>query len=158
MPCGRFTPVISLSAHGRDRRCCLLMAVSSSQERRRLVLLTWDIHILHSVVTDVVISWYLFSRFRILMPKRKARKSLFSSDDSGRKRRVFSLRLYTNGVKGCVLRRKGWLFQEIRIPKNVDIFVYDMMQWNGRVQLSGSAIVLSELPGMNWCCRMARIL
>ena len=62
------------------------------------------------------------------MPKRKARKSVFSSDDAGRKRRVFSSRLQTNGVKGCVLREKGWLFQEVRIPKNVDIFVYNMMQ------------------------------
>ena len=46
----------------------------------------------------------------------------------GEKRRVWSLRLKTNGMKGCVLRRKGWLFQEVRIPKNVDIFVCDMMQ------------------------------
>ena len=30
-------------------------------------------------MTDVVVSGYLFSTFRILMPKRKARKSLFSS-------------------------------------------------------------------------------
>ena len=42
-------------------------------------------------------------------------------------RRVLRLRLKTNGMKGCVLRRKGWLFQEVRIPKNVDIFVYEMM-------------------------------
>ena len=28
--------------------------------------------------------------------------------------------------RGLVLR-KGWLFQEVRIPKNVDIFVYEMM-------------------------------
>ena len=62
------------------------------------------------------------------MPMRKARKSVFSSDDAGKKRRVFSLRLKTNGVKGCALRGKGWLFQEVRIPKNVDIFVYDVMQ------------------------------
>ena len=53
------------------------------------------------------------------MPKRKARKSLFSSDDARRKRRVLSLRLKTNGVNGCVLRGKGWLFQELRILKNV---------------------------------------
>ena len=52
------------------------------------------------------------------MPKQKARKSLFS---------VLSLRLKTSGMKGCVLRGKGWLFQEVRIPKNVDIFVYQMM-------------------------------
>ena len=44
------------------------------------------------------------------MPKRKARKSLFS---------VLSLKLKTNGMKGCVLRGKGWPFQEVRIPKNV---------------------------------------
>ena len=35
-------------------------------------------------MTDVVVSGYLFSRFTILMPKRKARKSLFSSDDARR--------------------------------------------------------------------------
>ena len=64
----------------------------------------------------------------LLMPKRKARKSVFSSDDAGKKRRVFSLRLKTNGVKDCVLRGKGWLFQIVRIPKNIDIFVYDMVQ------------------------------
>ena len=62
------------------------------------------------------------------MPKRKAKKSLFSSGDARRKAAVFSLRLKTNGVKGCVLRGKGWLFQGVRIPKNVDIFVYEMMQ------------------------------
>ena len=45
----------------------------------------------------------------------------------GEKRRVLSLRLKTNGMKGCVLRGKGWLFKEVRIPKNVDIFVYEMM-------------------------------
>ena len=37
------------------------------------------------MVTDVVVSGYLFSRFKILMPKRKARKSRFSSDDARRK-------------------------------------------------------------------------
>ena len=52
------------------------------------------------------------------MPKRKARRSLFS---------VLTLRLKTNWMKGCVLRGKGCLFQEVRIPKNVDIFVYEMM-------------------------------
>ena len=36
-------------------------------------------------MTDVVVSGYLFSRFKILMPKRKAKKSLFSSDDARRK-------------------------------------------------------------------------
>ena len=46
----------------------------------------------------------------------------------GEKRRVLSMRLKTNGVKGCVLQGKGWLFQEDGIPKNVDIFVYEMMQ------------------------------
>ena len=46
----------------------------------------------------------------------------------GEKRRVLSLRLKTNGKKGCVLRGNGWLFQEVRIPKNVDIFVYEMME------------------------------
>ena len=28
--------------------------------------------------------------------------------------------------RSCVLRETGWLFQEVRIPKNVDIFVYEM--------------------------------
>ena len=80
-------------------------------------------------MTDVVVSGYLFSGFTILMPKRKARKSLFSSDDARRnKRRVLSMRLEMNGMKGCVLRGKGWLFQVVRIPKNIDVFVYDMMQ------------------------------
>ena len=65
---------------------------------------------LRSVVTDVVVSGYLFSRFKILMPKRKARKSQFS---------VLALKLKTNGMKGCVPRGKGWLFQELTIPKNV---------------------------------------
>ena len=36
-------------------------------------------------MTDVVVSGYLLSRFTILMPKRKARKRLFSSDDARRK-------------------------------------------------------------------------
>ena len=126
MPCGRLTPVLSPSAHGigsRDSRCCLSMAVWSSRERRGLVLLTWNIHILHSVVIDVVVSWYLFSRFRILTPKQKARKSCFYPTMHGGKRLVLSL----SSMKGCVLRGKGWLFQEVRIPKNVDIFVYKMM-------------------------------
>ena len=35
--------------------------------------------------------------------------------------------LSLSGVKGCVLRGKGWLFQEVGIPKNVNIFVYEMM-------------------------------
>ena len=52
------------------------------------------------------------------MPKRNARKSLFSSDDA---------RLRTNSMKGCILRGKGGLFQGVRVPKNVDVFVYDMM-------------------------------
>ena len=29
--------------------------------------------------------------------------------------------------RSCVLRGKRWLFQEVRIPKNVDIFVYEIM-------------------------------
>ena len=78
----------------RYSRCCLSMAVWSSRERRWLVLLTWDIPILHSLVTDVVVSWYLFSRFRILMPKWKARKSLISSDDARRKAARVELEWY----------------------------------------------------------------
>ena len=45
----------------------------------------------------------------------------------GEKRLVLSLRLKTNGFKGCVVREKGWIFQVVRIPKNVDIFLYEMM-------------------------------
>ena len=63
----------------------------------------------------------------LLMPKLKARKSRFSSDDARKKAAGVSLRLKTNGIKGCVLRGKGWQFQEVRIPKNVDIFVYEIM-------------------------------
>ena len=29
--------------------------------------------------------------------------------------------------RSCVLRGSRWLFQEARIPKNVDNFVYEMM-------------------------------
>ena len=91
-------------------------------------------------MTDVVVAGYLFSRFTILMPKRKARKSLFSSDDARRKaarvehetgderherlrttreRMAISRSQYTE-ERSCVLREKGWLFQEVRIPKNYD--------------------------------------
>ena len=42
-------------------------------------------------MTEVVVSGYLFSRFKILMPKRKARKSRFSSDDARRKAAGFEL-------------------------------------------------------------------
>ena len=70
------------------------------------------------------------------MPKRKARKSLFSSDDARRKAARVELERYErlrttrariaisrfvlslSGMKGCVLRGKGWLFQEVRIPTN----------------------------------------
>ena len=73
------------------------------------------------------------------MPKRKARKSLFSSDaarriaarvehETGderhgrlrttRERMAISRPQYTE-ERSCVLRGKGWLFQEISIPKNV---------------------------------------
>ena len=78
----------------RASRCCLSMTVWSSRERRGLVLLTWDIHILHSLVTDVVVSWYLFRRFRIIMPKRKARKSRYSPDDARRKAARVELERY----------------------------------------------------------------
>ena len=111
----------------------------SSRERRWLQLLTWDIHILRSVVTDVVVSGYLFSRFKILMPKRKARKSRFSSDDARSKaagfkpetederyerlcttrERMAIWRTQDTEERGCVLRGKGWLFQGFSIPKNV---------------------------------------
>ena len=37
-------------------------------------------------MTDVVVSGYLFGRFPILMPKRKARNSLFSSDNARTKK------------------------------------------------------------------------
>ena len=78
----------------------------------------------------------------LLMPKRKA--GMFSTDDARRKTARVELERYErlrttrarmaisrfvlsfSGMKGCVLRGKGWLFPEVRIPKNVDIFVYDM--------------------------------
>ena len=63
---------------------------------------------------------------RALSEKRG--RACFHPTMHGEKRSVLSLRLKTNGVKGCVLREKGWLFQGVRIPKNIDIFVYDMMQ------------------------------
>ena len=88
---------------------------------------------------DAVVSGYLFSRFTILTPKRKARKSLFSSDDARRKaarvehetgderherlrttreRMAISRTQYTE-ERSCVLRGKGWLFQKLSILKNV---------------------------------------
>ena len=39
--------------------------------------------------------------------------------------------------RSCVLRGKGWPFQEVRILRNVDIFVYEMMHrgmWHEEVQ------------------------
>ena len=60
------------------------------------------------------------------MPKRKARKSLFSSDDARRKAVRVELERYERLRR--LLRGKGELFQGVRIPKNVDIFVYEMMQ------------------------------
>ena len=66
----------------------------------------------------------------LLMLKRKARKSLFSSDDARRKAARVELERYErlrttrarmaisrfvlslSGMNGCVLRGKGWLFQE----------------------------------------------
>ena len=75
----------------------------------------------------------------LLMPKRKARKSLFSSDDARRKaarvehetgderherlrttreRMAISRSQYTQ-ERSCVPRGKGWLFQDLSIPKNV---------------------------------------
>ena len=99
-------------------------------------------------MTDVVVSGYLFSRFKILMPKQKARKSRFSSDDARRKaagfkpetederyerlrttrERMAISRSQHTEERSCVLRGKAWLFQVVGIPKNVDIFVYEMMQ------------------------------
>ena len=84
----------------------------------------------------------------LLMRKRKARKSLFSSDDARRnsarveletedercerlriaRERMAISRSQDTEERSCVLRRKRWLFPEVRIPKNVDIFVYEMMQ------------------------------
>ena len=58
------------------------------------------------------------------MPKRKARKSRYSSDDARRK----AARVELERNERLLTTRKGWLFQEVRIPKNVDIFVYEMMQ------------------------------
>ena len=37
------------------------------------------------------------------------------------------LRSQDTKERSCVLQGKGWLFQGVRIPKNVDIFVYEMM-------------------------------
>ena len=63
------------------------------------------------------------------MPKRKARKGMFSTDDARRKTAPAELeryeRLRTTRVAayyegGCVLRGKGWLFQEVRMPKNLE--------------------------------------
>ena len=45
-------------------------------------------------MTDVVVSRYLFSRFRILMSRRKARESLFSSDGARRKAARVELERY----------------------------------------------------------------
>ena len=73
------------------------------------------------------------------MPKRKARKSLFSSDDARRKaarveyetgderherprttrERMAIARTQYTEERSCVLREKGWLYQEVSIPKNV---------------------------------------
>ena len=111
----------SLRARGTGWRLALLLAVWSSRERRGWVLLTWDIHILHSVVTDAVVSWYLSADLGFLCLSEKRKRAGFHPTTHGE-------------------------------PKNVDIFVYDMMQWNGRVQLSGLAIVLGELRGMNRYC------
>ena len=73
------------------------------------------------------------------MPKRKARKSPFfrvelETEDERYERlrttreRMAISRSQDTEERSCVLRGKGWLFQEVSIPKNVDIFVYDIMQ------------------------------
>ena len=69
----------------------------------------------------------------LLTPKRKARKSLFSSDDARRKAARVELETEDERYERLrVLRGKGWLFQAVRIPKNVDIFVYEMMHHDMR--------------------------
>ena len=67
----------------------------------------------------------------LLMPKQKARKSLFSSDDARQKAARVQLETEDERCERLRTTGKGWQFQEVRIPKNVDIldiFVYDMMQ------------------------------
>ena len=58
------------------------------------------------------------------MPKRKARKSLFSSDDARRKAARVELERYER----LRTTRERMAISRVRIPKNVDIFVYEMLQ------------------------------
>ena len=59
------------------------------------------------------------------MPERKGRKSLFSSDDARRK--AARVELETEDERYERLRTTRERIQEVRIPKNVDIFVFEIM-------------------------------
>ena len=64
----------------------------------------------------------------LLMPKRKARKSLFSSDNARRKAARVELETEDERCERLRTTRERMAISRVRIPKNVDIFVYEMLQ------------------------------
>ena len=62
------------------------------------------------------------------MPKRKARKTRFSSDDARRKAAGFEPKTEDERYERLRTTREMMAISEVRIPKNIDIFVYDLMQ------------------------------
>ena len=62
------------------------------------------------------------------MPKQKARKSLFSSDDARRKAARVELETEDERYERRRTTRERMAISRGQIPKNEDIFVYEMMQ------------------------------
>ena len=60
------------------------------------------------------------------MPERKARKSLFSSDYARRKAARDELETEDERYGKLRTTGKGWLFQEVRIPKKVAAYYEGM--------------------------------